>query len=119
MTAEEALEFGFIDSIYSPDEVDDKAKTLFDLTVFDNVPDKLKGKKEITAKDLEDTLRSAGCTQKQAKAIISEGFKTDQRDVAVKPDKKVVDKDQRDVALPKDLVTDLLVRAETMAPGNN
>ena len=115
-TADEALEAGFIDSIYSPnEETAKKNTTLFDLTVFNNVPDKLRSKKEITAKDLEDTLRTAGCTQKQAKAIISEGFKPDQRDVAVKEPEVVVVKDQRDVALPKDPVDSLLIRAGLLA----
>ena len=120
MTAEEALEHGFVDSIYSTDdEAAKKNTTLFDLTVFNNVPDKLRSKKEITAKSLEAVLKdSGGCTQKQAKSIISEGFKSDQRDVAEEIPEVKVAKDQRDVALPKDPVAELLVRGSLLAQNN-
>jgi ATP-dependent Clp protease protease subunit len=110
MTADEAKELGFIDSIIEGKEA--KA-TLFDLSVFANVPDQLKGKQTLTARDLERVLRDAGCTSKQAKAILSEGLKDDLRDEASEPAPAV----HRDVEQPKkDRVSDLLTRAEIMAP---
>jgi len=124
MTAEEALEHGFVDSIYSPDdETAKKNTTLFDLTVFNNVPDKLQEHKtEITAREIERILRDAGCSAKQAKGILAEGFEaTDQRDVETvieTPEVKV--EVQRDVVAkpkpPKNFVSDLLIRAEIVAP---
>lgn len=79
MTAEEALEMGFIDVI-EVIEKDEKAKaTLFDLSVFANVPDQLKGKPEIDVneRDLERALRDAGCSRNLAKEILAKGFKGD------------------------------------------
>lgn len=124
MTAEEALENGFIDSIYSPDEATaKKTNILFDLTVFNNVPEKLQDtKKEITAREIERILRDAGCSAKQAKGILAEGFEaTDQRDVETVIETPVVKVEtQRDVVdkpkPPKNFVTDLLIRAEMVAP---
>lgn len=77
MTAEEALEMGFIDTISQTSE-DEKAKaTLFDLSVFANVPDKLKhAEKKATRKDMERALRNVGCSHKEAKVIIAEGLGT-------------------------------------------
>lgn len=110
MTAEEAEEMGFIDVIDKiTDEEDEKAKaTLFDLSVFANVPDKLKdGKQMPTVKDLERVLRDAGCSIKQAKAILSEGFKEDLRDVDQPENPEaVLNQEPRDVApdAPRDVV---------------
>ena len=122
-TADEALEAGFIDSIYSPNEETAKKKsTLFDLTVFNNVPAKLQEhSKEITAREIERILRDAGCSAKQAKGILAEGFEaTDQRDVETVIEVPPVEDDvQRDVVLesrpPKDPVDDLLIRAGLLA----
>ena len=124
MTADEALEMGFVDSIDKIED-DEKAKaTLFDLSVFANVPDSLKeGKPMPTAKDLERALRDAGCSIKQSKAILSEGFKDDLRDVdppevvpmPVQEPRDVVPEAPRDVVQPvqkKDLTQELLNKAK-------
>jgi ATP-dependent Clp endopeptidase proteolytic subunit ClpP len=97
MTAAEALALGFIDAIDSDQDIEDAS--LFDLSAFTKVPEKLMAKeKKLTAQDIEIALKAGGCTQKMAKAIISEGFKPDQRDVAVEKPMIVVAGDQRDVA---------------------
>jgi len=129
MTAEEAKEMGFIDVI-DEEEKDEKAKaTLFDLSVFANVPDQLMGEKqEPTVKDLEKALRDVGCSQKKAKTILAKGFEGYQRDVDEpenpEPEGKEVQRDaepvtQRDVEKPKpkkDQTAEPLTRAEVVAP---
>ncbi len=134
MTAQEAVAFGFADSIY--EETLEKAQvTLFDLSVFAKVPDQLlQGKSMPTARELERILRDSGCTQKQAKVILAAGYDGLQRDVKdqiSQPEDKVeVQRDadpepdtpqakQRDVvdpAKPKDRIAQLLIKAEMMAP---
>ena len=120
MTAEEALENGFIDSIYSVD-AENKKDILFDLTVFNNVPDKLKkAKKELTASDIEEALTNAGCPQGMAKSIIAKGFRSEQREVA-DTESQTQEIEQREVAVKPDVpiknfVSDLLIRAEMVAP---
>ena len=96
LTAEEALEMGMIDSI-EEDEKDEKAKAnLFDLSVFANVPDKLKGEKQKpTARDLERVLRDAGLSSKEAKAVLADGLGDLRDEDDLEPD--VVDESQRDV----------------------
>jgi len=130
LTAEEALEMGFIDAI-DGDEKDEKARAdLFDLSVFANVPDQLKGEKQKlpTARELEKTLKSSGFSNKQAKEILASGFQDGQRDVDTSeeppklPDtqRDVVDIAQRDVEEldkdKKDKTADILTRAEMLAP---
>jgi ATP-dependent Clp protease protease subunit len=134
MTAEEALENGFIDEIEKTDEKSDKsAAVMFDLSAFANVPDALKEqKKDPSIRDLEKALTDAGVSQKQAKAILADGFRDAQRDAeppvveppaepqrdAEKPVENVAP--QRDAEEPKvqkkDRTIELLARAERMAP---
>ena len=127
MTADEALEMGFIDAI-DKEERKEKA-TLFDLSVYANVPDQLiEGKTAPTAKDMEKALRDVGCSNKQAKAILSEGLQENPRDVdltveppdPVQEPRDVVPEEPRDVVQPekkkKDRTADLLTRAELVAP---
>lgn len=129
MTADEAKEMGFIDVIEDLKEEEKAKATLFDLSVFANVPDQLKENRQPpTARDLERILREAGCSAKQAKAILAEGFKDDQRDVEPvddpPPSEPVIQRDvepvvaQRDVEPPKpkkDRTAELLTRAELIA----
>lgn len=137
MNAEEALIMGFIDRI-DEDEQNEKAKiTDFDLSIFANVPDQLKGEqKPPTARELEKILKNSGFSNKQAKEILAEGYKDDnsegQRDVDTPknqtddPDKDpgnqrdVDDAAQRDVVDPpkqkKDRTAELLTRGEVLAP---
>ena len=76
-TAEEALEMGMIDSI-EEDKEEKASATMFDLSVFANVPDELKDiKKDLNERDLERVLRDAGCSRNQAKEILAKGFKGD------------------------------------------
>ena len=132
MTAQEALEAGFIDSIY--DEKLEKAEvTLFDLSVFNKVPEQLQPMGTLpTARETERILKESGYTRKQAKAIVAGGYENLLRDVAdgqeqpvasAEPQRDVESKqdapqeDQRDVdnsEKPKDRVSDLLIRAELL-----
>jgi len=118
LTAEESLEMGFCDHI---DKKAEKAQSgLFDLSAFANVPDTLKEQKTApTIRDIEHILRDAGCTKKQAKSILSDGWKEDCRDDdLLTPDPTL--SDQRDADTPKgvDRATALLVRAEIVAPSH-
>lgn len=132
MTADEALEMGFIDYI-EDDNNDEKAKaTLFDLSVFANVPAQLKGDKRTpTARELEAILKSSGFSNKQAKEILANGYRDEPlRDVEEVETPPVQDS-QRDVetAAPRDVeetpqkkkdrTAELLTRAEVLAPTSN
>ena len=132
LNAQEALEAGFIDSIY--DEKLEKAEvTLFDLSVFNRVPEQLQQSDTMpTARELERVLKQSGCTQKQAKAILAAGYDGLQRDVVSPGDQPVNQADvqrdvepqpdepqanQRDVDVaqkPKDRTSELLIRAELL-----
>jgi hypothetical protein len=69
---------------------------------------------------LESTLRDAGYTRKEAKSIIACGFKGLLRDAEPPENTQKVEDVPRDAELPKpakkDLVSDLLTRAEIVAP---
>lgn len=96
MTAEEALEMGFIDAIDQAKDEEKAKATIFDLSVFANVPDQLKGDKpKPTARDLERVLRDAGLSSKEAKGVLASGYKDDQRDVD-ESESEVVNEIQRD-----------------------
>lgn len=134
MTAQEAIDNGFIDKIEeTKDEKSDKSQSImFDLSAYANVPDALKDRKEAhSARDIEHILRDAGVSVKQSKAILSEGFKEELRDVATpavedlrdvgtKTDeaKPKIDalRDVEPQSKKKDKVDDLLIRAELIAP---
>lgn len=118
MTAKEALEMGFIDSV--DENKNEKAKAaLFDLSAFANVPDTLKSdRRTLTAREVERILRDGGCPEKMAKAIVAEGFNEDQRDVEFIEESRIK-ADQRDVdhkPVKKDRIAELLTRAEIVAP---
>jgi ATP-dependent Clp protease, protease subunit len=112
MSADEALEMGFIDGIEKTKGGEEKAKaSLFDLAVFANVPDQLKSDKQPpTARELEHILKESGYSNKQAKEILANGFQDSQRDVdepeitleASGSQRDVELTDQRDVDAPKD-----------------
>ena len=74
LTAKEAKEKGFIDTI-----LDGKAmKATFDLSMFANVPDELRpddNDKEPTIRDIEKALRDVGLSQSKAKALLSGGWR--------------------------------------------
>jgi len=118
LTAEEAKEAGFVDVI-EENEKDEKAKaTLFDLSVFANVPAQLKGDKRTpTARELESLLKNSGFSNKQAKEILATGYRDEPlRDVEEPPPQD----SQRDAEEPpkkkKDRTADILTRAEMISP---
>lgn len=81
MTAKEAKEKGFVDTI-----VDGKAvKAQFDLSIFVNTPEDMRGEKhEATKREQERALRDVGLSFKEAKAFLAgrrEGDPGEQRDV--------------------------------------
>lgn len=126
MTGQEAMDMGFIDGLdKKAEEKDSKAKALFDLSVFANVPDQLREKKHVpTERDIERILRDAGCPIKMAKAILAGGYQKGLRDAgpeeAAPPEPAKV-APQRDVEpapvnAKKDRVKELLIRAELAAP---
>lgn len=116
---QKALDAGFIDFIENSNGDRKMPLNSYDLSVFANVPEVLKERKPVpTARDTERILRDAGFSAKQAKSILAEGFKDDQRDVDpidTVPAQEV----QRDVdpiVVKKDRIADLLTRAEMAAP---
>ncbi len=124
-TAQEALDYGLIDSIESEkEEKAQAAATIFDLSVYANVPDKLKeGRSTPSARETEKILRDAGFSRSQAKAILKGGYSEDLRDVDW-GDIDAPDDTPRDAALPQekksnDRIADLLIRAEIAAPSLN
>lgn len=127
-TAKEALDNKLVDRIYNGEPVEGS----YDLSVFMKVPESLKMRNQKEAKrTIEKALREAGLSNKQAKAILAEGYKDDLRDedvglndtpTQVQDQRDVAPVVQRDVEQPKaakrDRVSDLLIRAEMVAPAN-
>jgi len=115
-TADEAKEMGFVDEISG--EMDMAACVKFAPVMvkagFKHIPDTIVGRKEMpAAKDAEKALRDVGFSHKQAKTILAEGFKGYQRDV----DPPAAPRDVVPTPAPKkDRVSDLLTRAEMVAP---
>jgi ATP-dependent Clp endopeptidase proteolytic subunit ClpP len=116
LTAVEAHAAGFVDEI--ADEMDLAACAKFVPVMakagFKHIPKQINASAtNPTAKDAERSLRDAGFSRKQAKAILAEGFKGFQRD-ADEPEAP------RDAApaqtAKKDRIADLLTRAEVAAP---
>ncbi len=74
LTAKEAKEKGFIDTIL---ETGKAAKAQFDLTMYTNAPDgicSIEGR-DLTEREIERALRDAGASRSFAKAIVAERFK--------------------------------------------
>jgi len=73
-TGPEAKEFGIVDEVVEQAP----AENLFDLSVFNNVPEKLTQPSDgdtPTRKDIEEALRQAGLSRQEAKAFYSSGKK--------------------------------------------
>jgi ATP-dependent Clp endopeptidase proteolytic subunit ClpP len=106
MTAEEAMEHGFIDDVTESMDLAACAKfiPIMSKAKFKHIPEALKEHKPIpTATDLERSLREAGCSIKQAKVVLSKGFAEAFRDVEpADPIDDVPPTDQllRDVEVP-------------------
>jgi len=68
MTAKEAKEKGFVDTII---EAGKPIKAQFDLSMFANVPDELVRDEDLTERDAEKALRDAGFSRSKAKAMLA------------------------------------------------
>ena len=102
MGADEALEMGFIDEISGEADMAACAKFIpvMQKAKFQHIPEGIAAKKEKpTAREAEKALRDVGFNQKQAKAILAEGFR-DQRD-ADPPDTPPPPVNKRDVDPPE------------------
>lgn len=84
MTAKEAKEKGFIDTILQTGQ---GAKAEFDLP-FATVPDFFKGTDELTERDAEKALREAGFSRRQAKAMLAGRLREDGEDTPTEPPAK-------------------------------
>lgn len=123
-SAKEALDAGFIDAIEEDEEAEgeDVAAKLFDLSIFNNVPDELKNKRQMPSKrDIESILRDAGCSKSEAKAILAKGYPEDESGREGQRDSEVAPELARREAVAakvetKDKVSRLIIRAERMAP---
>ena len=118
MTADEALEAGFIDEI--SEEMDMAACAKFIPAMakagFKHVPQSINGKKEIpSAKEIERILRDAGCSRKVAKTILVKGYSDDLRDAGAPDDAPPIAEPLRDAEVKppakKGSVAELLIQA--------
>jgi ATP-dependent Clp endopeptidase proteolytic subunit ClpP len=76
MTAKEAEEKGFIDTVLTSGKA---VRAQFDLSIFANVPDGLSAGregKELDEREIERALRDAGASRSFAKAVVADRFKT-------------------------------------------
>jgi len=98
-TAQEALDIGLVDRVYDGEPVEGK----YDLSVYNNVPDRLKirnkattdNKKDLNERDLEKNLRDVGYSRNQAKDIVAKVFRNE-RDARSEPDNPDVRDAQKD-----------------------
>ena len=123
-TAEEAVGYGLIDRVYDGEPVENK----YDLSIFANAPDigKVEG---LTKREIERTLRDAGCSQNMAKSIMSKGWVEEgtQRDAeSLEPRIEdtltvvaTVEPIQREADVPKNKYDLLLEKAEVAFPTLN
>ncbi len=115
-TAKEAVENGLADRVYDGELLEGN----YDLSIFAKTPDSIKDRVSKTSKrTLEKALRDACLSRAEAKKILAEGFSDDQRDAETEEAPPPEKTDQRDAAPEKpkkDRVSDLLTRAEIVAP---
>jgi len=114
MTADDAMELGFIDDITEKMDMAACAKfvPIMDKAGFKHIP-------AFGAKNAEKALRDAGFSRKEAKKILAKGLSDGLRDVEPEEIPVPAVETLRDVEPPKpkkDRVSDLLTRAEVMAP---
>lgn len=136
-TAEAALENNLIDRIYDGEPTKGK----YDLSIFNNVPEKLKirsqtdinkDEKDLSIREAEKALRDAGFSRNRSKEIVAKGFQNEsdsQEDVIdhdVREAQNDNDDPQRDAEISdveeleedptkKDRTAELLTRAEMIA----
>jgi ATP-dependent Clp endopeptidase proteolytic subunit ClpP len=116
LTADEALQHGFIDEI--SEEVDMAACAKFipamQKAKYQHIPGYIAAKQEkLTVKDAEKALRDVGFSVKTAKTILSKGFQDDLRDVDQIETMPLVVEPLRDVgvvAIRDDPAADLLAK---------
>jgi len=77
MTAKQAKEKGFIDTII---EAGKPVKAQFDLSVFAQVPEQLVAKADPDIRDIEKALRDAGLSKNKAKALLARGWQAEAED---------------------------------------
>lgn len=120
MDADEAMAAGFVDEITEKMDLAACAKFIPAMAKmgFRHIPQSINGMKEKPSeRELERVLRDAGCTKKEAKAILAEGYRGDRRDDDA-TDAPPAEPTRRDVepaeAAGKDHVADLLIQAARM-----
>ena len=114
MSADEAIELGFIDEVTEKMDMAACAKfiPIMSKAGFKHIP-------AFGAKNAEKALRDAGFSRKEAKKILAKGLSDGLRDVEPEETPVPAIVVQRDVEPPKpkkDRVSDLLTRAEVVAP---
>jgi ATP-dependent Clp endopeptidase proteolytic subunit ClpP len=96
-TADEALEFGLVDEVM---EKTKPAENLFDLSVFNNVPDALSQSEACETqkpKDFETALRDAGMSRREAKAVLAGGLRAIEKPEPEEPVEKQASFRDRDI----------------------
>jgi ATP-dependent Clp endopeptidase proteolytic subunit ClpP len=122
MSADEALELGFIDEVSAKMDIAACVKFVPAMAKagFKKIPDAINPKQTPTAKDAEKALRDVGFSVKAAKTILAKGMPDDLRDVDHSGESPQTTDPLRDVEEKKpgrkDRVSDLLTRAELVAP---
>ncbi len=126
MTADEALEAGFIDEISGEMDMAACAKFIPVMAKagFKHIPNNLTAKKELPSeKDLERALRDVGCSVKMAKTILAKGYSADLRDVSQTEELPIAIAPLRDVEpskpTGKDRWNELYIRAERQVPSTS
>ena len=118
LTADEALEMGFVDELAGEMDMAACAKfiPIMAKAGFKHIPKNIAEKKQTpSVKDAEKGLRDAGFSLKQAKTILAKGFPGELRDV-VDPEPAPAPRDVE--PKKKDRIADLLTRAEMAAPSH-
>lgn len=120
MTADEALEAGFVDEISGKMDMAACAKFLPVMVKagFRHIPKTINLKHLPTIKDAEKALRDVGFSVKESKTILVKGYPDALRDVEQKeiPDGGTHLRDVDEKPKKKDKAADLLTRAELVAP---
>lgn len=112
-TAQEAVENGLADRVYDGSPVEGS----YDLSIFAKTPDAVKERNtKLSKRTIEKALRDAGLSNKEAKVILSEGFKDGLRDEDQNEIPPVVQRDAEQPKPKKDRTADILTRAEIVAP---
>ena len=123
MTADEAIEFGFIDEVTEKMDMAACAKfaPIMEKAGFKKIPEIINSKKIPTAKDAVNGLRNVGFSRQQTKLVLAKGISEYLRNVDLPEDPEQTDVPLRNVEdndppKKKDRIADLLTRAEMIAP---